>query len=411
AQKMEAIGQLAGGVAHDFNNLLTGIIGYSDLLMKKLGPDHPLLKQAGQIKKAGDQAAVLTGQLLAFSRKQVLQPQVVDLNEIVTGIDEMLRRSVGDNITLVTSLSPALGKTKADPSQIEQVILNLVSNACDAMPDGGTLTIATENIERKQANGYPGSETIAKRHVMLTVSDTGCGMDRGTLAHIFEPFFTTKEVGKGTGLGLASVYGVVQQSGGHIQVSSESGRGTKFQIYLSQVDKTLPSPKPDAIQPVPSGGWETILLVEDSDPVRELLFQCLQDEGYTVLAASQSAEAIQIAEKKQQKIDMLLTDVIMPGMSGPDLAQIILKDHKDIKVLYLSGYSDHPLVLQGTSKPKISFLAKPFTLEALLHKVREVFDASKSRPPERNSPAKVKAKTTQSPKPAKATRGRPKSKS
>ncbi|MCH7978144.1 MAG: PAS domain S-box protein, partial [Acidobacteria bacterium] len=422
AQKMEAIGQLAGGVAHDFNNLLTGIIGYSDVLLKKLGPGHPLLKQAGQIKKAGDQAAVLTGQLLAFSRKQVLQPQVVDLNEIVAGMDEMLRRLVGDNITLVTSLRPALGKTTADPGQIEQVILNLVSNARDAMPKGGTLTIATENIERKQATGYPGPETKAGRHVMLTVTDTGSGMDGETLAHVFEPFFTTKEKGKGTGLGLASVYGIVRQSGGHIQVSSELGRGTKFQIYLSRVDedKTLPAPKPDSVQPVPSGGWETILLVEDSDQVRELVCQCLQDEGYTVLAASKSAEAVQIAAKGKQKIGMLLTDVIMPGMSGPDLAQIILKDHKDIKVLYLSGYSDHPLVRQGISKPNISFLAKPFTLEALLHKVREVFDVSKSRPSQRKSPAKVKAKSTRSAKltkasrtakPAKAKRGRPKTKS
>ena len=235
-------------------------------------------------------------------------------------------------------------------------------------------------------------------------------------------FFTTKEKGKGTGLGLASVYGIVRQSGGHIQVSSELGRGTKFQIYLSRVDedKTLPAPKPDSVQPVPSGGWETILLVEDSDQVRELVCQCLQDEGYTVLAASKSAEAVQIAAKGKQKIGMLLTDVIMPGMSGPDLAQIILKDHKDIKVLYLSGYSDHPLVRQGISKPNISFLAKPFTLEALLHKVREVFDVSKSRPSQRKSPAKVKAKSTRSAKltkasrtakPAKAKRGRPKTKS
>ena len=210
-------------------------------------------------------------------------------------------------------------------------------------------------------------------------------MDEETLAHVFEPFFTTKEKGKGTGLGLASVYGVVQQSGGHIQVSSEFGRGTKFQIYLSQVDKTLPSPKPDAIQPVPSGGWETILLVEDSDPVRELVCQCLQDEGYTVLEASKSAEAVQITEKKQQKVDMLLTDVIMPGMSGPDLAQIILKDHKDIKVLYLSGYSDHLLVLQGTSKPNISFLAKPFNPEILMRKVREVLNAPKGKRWQRES--------------------------
>ncbi len=402
AQKMEAIGQLAGGVAHDFNNLLTGIIGYSDLLMKKLGPDHPFLKQAGQIKKAGDQAAVLTGQLLAFSRKQVLQPQVVDLNHIVTEMDEMLRRLLGEDITLVTALSPALGKTKADPSQIEQVILNLVSNARDAMPEGGTLTIATKNIERKQTNGHPGPKTKARRHVMLTVSDTGRGMDGETLEHIFEPFFTTKEKGKGTGLGLASVYGVVQQSGGHIQVSSTPGQGTKFQIYLSQVDIAASTPKPDAVQPVPSGGRETILLVEDSDQVRELVCQCLQDEGYTVLAASISAEAVQITKEGKQKIDMLLTDVIMPGMSGPDLAQLLTKNRKDLKVLFLSGFSDHPLVQQGISKPNISFLAKPFTLEALLHKVREVFDASKSRPAQKTSPAKTKS--TRLPKPAKAAK-------
>ena len=290
-----------------------------------------------------------------------------------------------------------MGKTKADPGQIEQIILNLVSNARDAMPEGGTLTIATENAERKQANGHPGPGNKARRHVMLTVSDTGSGMDGETLAHVFEPFFTTKEKGKGTGLGLASVYGVVQQSGGHIQVSSTPDRGTKFQIYLSQVDNTLLTPQPDVVQPAPSGGQETILLVEDSDQVRELVCQCLQDGSYTVLAASKSAGAVQIAEKRKQKIDMLLTDVVMPGMSGPDLAQLLTKDHKELKVLFLSGYSDHPLDQQGVCNPNISFLAKPFTREALLHKVREIFNASKSRPSQKKFPAKASPSGRQSP--------------
>ncbi len=295
AQKMEAIGQLAGGVAHDFNNLLTGIIGYSDLLREELGRSHPLDKMVQGIRESGEQAASLTNQLLAFSRKQVLQLKVIDLNEIVTGMEDMLYRMIGEDIELVTNLDPELGQTKVDPDQIKQIILNLATNARDAMPEGGSFTLATENKEIEEGDVERQMGATVDHYVVLSVSDTGSGMDEEKLAHAFEPFFTTKEVGKGTGLGLASVYGIVKQSGGYIQVSSDPGIGTKFQIYFPRVSRTIPEHIPPAEIQEPPRGTETILLVEDAIQVRQMISSILKKNGYTVLGASNGAEALQIA--------------------------------------------------------------------------------------------------------------------
>ncbi|MCZ6491298.1 MAG: response regulator, partial [Acidobacteria bacterium] len=378
-QKMKAIGTLAGGVAHEFNNLLTSILGYSELLLKKRRGDPFLSKQIAEIKKAGEQAASLASQLLAFSRKQVLQPQVLDLNEIVTEMKETLRGLLGEDIMIMTALSPELGRTKADATQMRQMILSLASNARSAMPRGGKFILATENAELSEAelseddeSGIAGAPAV--RHVLLTVSDTGTGMNADILSHVFEPFFTTKEVGKGTGLGLATVYGIVQQSGGRIRVSSEPGRGTKFQIYLPRVDKPVSQPKRAATRRRRAGGAKTVLLVEDTIQVRQMVRLFLQRAGYTVLEASDGAEALQIAQQSRQPIHMLLTDVIMPEMNGPDLAARLTEDLTEIKVLYMSGYSNHPVVQESVLKAGASFIAKPFTPDTLLQKVREVFD-------------------------------------
>ena len=375
-QKMEAVGTLAGGVAHEFNNLLTGILGYSELLLKKRGGDPFLSKQIAEIKKAGEQAASLTSQLLAFSRKQVLQPRVLDLNEIVTEMKETLRGLMGEDIVIMTSLSPDLGRTKADAAQIKQIILNLASNARSAMPRGGKFILATENAELSEDDESGIASAPAARHVLLTVSDTGAGMDAETLSHVFEPFFTTKEVGKGTGLGLATVYGIVKQSGGRIKVSSELGRGTKFQIYLPRVDKAVSPPKRATARKQRSGSAKTVLLVEDAIQVRRMVCLFLQRAGYTVLEASNGVEALQVAQQSRQPIHMLLTDVIMPEMNGPDLAARLTEDLTDIKVLYMSGYSNHPVVQESVLKSGAFFIAKPFAPDALLQKVLDVFDTS-----------------------------------
>ncbi len=377
AQKMEAIGQLAGGVAHDFNNLLTGIIGYSDLLREELGRSHPLDKMVQGIRESGEQAASLTNQLLAFSRKQVLQLKVIDLNEIVTGMEDMLYRMIGEDIELVTNLDPELGQTKVDPDQIKQIILNLATNARDAMPEGGSFTLATENKEIEEGDVERQLGATVDHYVVLSVSDTGSGMDEEKLAHAFEPFFTTKEVGKGTGLGLASVYGIVKQSGGYIQVSSDPGIGTKFQIYFPRVSRTIPEHIPPAEIQEPPRGTETILLVEDAIQVRQMISSILKKNGYTVLGASNGAEALQIAKKSKQPIRLLLSDMVMPGMSGPELAEQLTVHRKDMEVLFISGYAAHPLVQNRLTAKNRNFLSKPFKPETLLRKVRELLDAQK----------------------------------
>jgi PAS domain S-box-containing protein len=375
SQKMEAIGRLAGGVAHDFNNLLTVINGYSELLLyRHLEGTSPLRRYIEEIRKAGERAASLTGQLLAFSRKQVLQPQIIDLNTVVADMDKLLRRLIGEDIDLVTAPGAESGSVKADPGQIEQVIMNLVVNARDAMPHGGNLTVGTANVtlDETHTRGIVGLEPGP--HVVLMVKDTGSGMDPEVMSHIFEPFFTTKEKQKGTGLGLATVYGIVTQSGGYIDVSSKIGAGTTFKVYLPQVDQQVELSKPEQSTEAPHG-QETILLVEDEDLVRDLTRTVLLEHGYRVLEASGGSQALSISEEYQSSIDLLATDVVMPHMSGRELAERLLLLRPNIKILYMSGYTDDTIVHHGLADPSITFLQKPFTPAELAHKVREVLDS------------------------------------
>jgi PAS domain S-box-containing protein len=372
AQKMEAVGQLAGGIAHDFNNLLGVIIGWSEVFEERLDQNDPLRPKAEQIKKAGQRAAALTRQLLAFSRKQVLEPRVLDLNAVVADTLKMLQRLIGENIELIAIPAPDLGRVKADQGQIEQVILNLAINARDAMPQGGklTITIANEEMDDISIRQHPGA--VPGSYVMLSVSDTGCGMDHETQAHIFEPFFTTKELGKGTGLGLSTVYGIMKQSGGYISVYSELGRGTTFKSYLPRIEQSVPQGTPGRNTKDLVRGWETILLVEDAQPLRELARELLETNGYTVLEAANGADAIQVAEKYGKPIHLLLTDVVMPGMDGSKLAERMGDSYPGIKVLYMSGYTDDAIVHHGVLDSGITLLQKPFTRESLTRKVREV---------------------------------------
>ncbi len=378
SHKLEAMGRLAGGIAHDFNNLLTAIIGYSDLALRRLHDNDPLRRNIDEIKKASNRAASLTHQLLAFSRKQVLQPKVLDLNEVVANMDAMLRRVIGEDIDLVTVLEPQLGHVRADPGQIEQVIMNLVINSRDAMPRGGKLTIKTGNVELDQAYSRSHASVRTGPYVMLAVSDTGTGMDPETQAHIFEPFFTTKEQGKGTGLGLATVYGIVKQSGGNIWVYSEVGRGTTFKIYLPPVAETVQSLKPAGTLAEPERGWETVLLVEDEGAVRNLIHGVLEMNGYTVLQADSGIEAIRICEEYEGPIHLLITDVVMPQMGGRDLAERLEASHPEMRVLYMSGYTDDAIVHHGVLDEGVAFLEKPFTPDSLARKAREVLDAGHS---------------------------------
>jgi PAS domain S-box-containing protein len=382
AQKMEAVGRLAGGIAHDFNNLLTAMQGYTSLLLADLGSDLPLDESWRQrthadlteIKLAADRAAALTHQLLAFSRRQVLRPQLLDLNGLVQGMGNMLRRLIGEDIELNPVLAPSLGSVMADPGQIEQVIMNLVVNARDAMPQGGRLTIETSNAELDEAyaRGHPGSQP--GMYVMLALSDTGTGMDEETRSHLFEPFFTTKEKGKGTGLGLATVYGIVKQSGGHIWPQSEPGQGTTFHIYLPRVEQeghiVEPVPEPNVLSP----GTETVLLVEDEEIVRELARRILERQGYTVLIAGHPEAALRISESHTGDIDLLVTDVVMPGMSGRDLADRLLLSRPKTKVLYVSGYTDDAIVQHGVLDPTVDLVQKPFKPNELAQRVRKVLD-------------------------------------
>ena len=376
SQKMEAVGQLAGGVAHDFNNLLTVITGYSDLMLRRLDNKSPIRSSLEEIKKAGERAASLTRQLLAFSRKQVLQPKMLQLNAIVADVDKMLRRLIGEDIDLLTLLEPSLGQIKADPGQIEQVILNLAVNARDAMPQGGKLTIETANVYLD--NQYARRHTAIQpgHYVMLAMSDTGCGIDAETQVRMFEPFFTTKEQGKGTGLGLSTVYGIVRQSGGHLWVYSEVGKGTTFKIYLPRIDgPTEGGEARDAPAELPLGR-ETVLLTEDEEQVRQMIRMILEMGGYRVLEASSGEEALTLYKQHEGQIDLIMTDVVMPGMSGRELAQSLETLHPGIKVLYMSGYTDDAIVRHGLLAQEIAFLQKPFTPDALMRKVREVLDAS-----------------------------------
>jgi PAS domain S-box-containing protein len=375
-QKMEAVGRLAGGIAHDFNNLLTIIISYCDLLLSCSVIDKKQQQNIREIQRAGEHAAALTSQLLAFSRKQVLQPKVLNLNEVVTDIGKMLRRLIGEDIELVTTLETGLGRVKADPGQIEQVIMNLVINARDAMPAGGKLLIQTANVCLDETFTRANLDVNPGQYVMLAVSDTGHGMDKKTLSHIFEPFYTTKQLGKGTGLGLATVYGVINQSGGHISVDSEINRGTTFKIYLPAVEDS-PERKQENI-PVkkrPQGVPETILIAEDQDEVLTLVGMILNDAGYKILEANHCDVASQICAAYPERIHLLLVDMVMPKMSGPELADRLMALHPEMKIIYMSGYTDDTINQYGVIKQGKAFLQKPFTPTDLLNKVREVLDA------------------------------------
>ncbi|HEY3205028.1 MAG TPA: response regulator [Thermoanaerobaculia bacterium] len=374
SQKMEAIGQLAGGVAHDFNNLLTAILGYAEFLATRLREDPAGLAEVEEIRKAGERAASLTRQLLAFSRRQVLEPKVLDLNAIVRGVEKMLNRLIEANVDLVATLDPSLSSVHADAGQIEQVIMNLVVNARDAMPRGGKLTIETANVELDEAYARQHAPTKPGHYVMLAVSDSGLGMDAETQSHIFEPFFTTKEQGKGTGLGLSTVYGIVQQSGGHIWVYSEPGRGTTFKVYLPRVEgtvETAESPPPA----VPVRATETILLVEDDEALRRLALKTLQGLGYTVLDAGCGSDALDIARRSSGPVDLILTDVVMPEMSAAELTARLRRIRPQARLLYMSGYTDEAIVRHDVLAPGTAFLQKPFTPASLARKVREVLTA------------------------------------
>jgi two-component system cell cycle sensor histidine kinase/response regulator CckA len=372
-QRMEAVGQLSGGIAHDFNNLLGVIIGYSEILEQRLPQNDPLRKECGQIKKAGQSAASLTRQLLAFSRQQVLELKVLDLNSIVLHVEKMLRRLIGEDIDLKATLGTGLGCIKADQSQIEQVIMNLAVNARDAMPQGGKLMIETANVDLDEEYARRHQPQKPGAYVLLTVADTGMGMDAETQSRIFEPFFTTKELGKGTGLGLSTVYGIVRQSGGHIWVYSEPGQGTTFKIYLPLIKQAAPLEKPVSGLAEPLRGTQTILLVEDEDPLRELTRSLLEGGGYTVLEAERPDKAIEIAVRHAGPIHLMLTDIIMPGMNGRVLAANLAAIRPEMKVIFISGYTGftHP----GLADSGVTFLAKPFTRESLLRKLREVLES------------------------------------
>ena len=374
SQKMEAVGRLAGGVAHDFNNLLTVIKGYTELMLSDLKPSDPLRPEMEEVQKAADRAAALTRQLLAFSRRQVLAPKVVNLNYLVEDMNKLLRRLLGEDIELAIKLADHLGCVKADPGQIEQVIMNLAVNARDAMPKGGKLTLETANLELDE--GYSREHVMVKPgpYVMLAIADTGSGMDAETLAHVFEPFFTTKEQGKGTGLGLSTVYGIVKQSDGYIWPYSEPGIGTTFKIYLPLVDEMAEREQARAQLSPGLGGQETILLVEDEEGVRGLTRQLLQRHGYTVLEAEHGQDALMLCERFSGPIHLLLSDVVLAQMSGRELVERLGPLRPEMKVLYMSGYSDEAIIHHGVLKPGTAFLQKPFTTESLMRKVREVID-------------------------------------
>jgi two-component system, cell cycle sensor histidine kinase and response regulator CckA len=381
AVKMEAVGRLSGGIAHDFNNLLGVIIGYAQVLKRKLKSGEDLFEYAEEIEKAGQRAASLTRQLLAFSRQQVLAPAILNLNALISDMGKMIHRLIGEDIELVMKLDPSIGSVKADHGQIEQVVMNLAVNARDAMPEGGKLALETTTATFDQAyiRQHPGSKVGSQ--VMFSVSDTGMGMSAETLVHIFEPFFTTKELGKGTGLGLATVYGVVKQSGGYVCVESEIGHGSSFKVYLPLIEEPVLAEEAAAPASESFRGSETVLVVEDAEALRKLSVTLLEEHGYQVLSAANGAEALELAQKDTRSIDLLLTDVIMPGLGGHDLAQRLEALRPGLKVLYMSGYTDSSIAQHGVLEAGISLLHKPFTEEDLVRKIREVLDAEKRSAP------------------------------
>ena len=374
AQKMEAVGRLAGGVAHDFNNLLTAITGYGEIILMELRRDDPLRLNAEEILRAADRATSLTQQLLAFSRKQILKPRGINLNDTLTDMQDMLQRLIGEDIEMILDLEPELGTVTADPNQIEQIVMNLAVNARDVMPQGGRIILETGNVFLNEAYTRGHLEVAPGSYVMLAVSDNGLGMDEETQNHIFEPFFTTKERGKGTGLGLATVYGIVKQSGGHIWVYSEEGLGTTFKIYLPRVDAAV-----EAVQVEESAelllGEETILVVEDEDVLRALICRALKKFGYQTLAARHGGEALLICEEAAEPIHLMLVDVVLPQMSGPGIAARLVHLQPEMKVLFMSGYTESAIVHHGLLDQRVPFLQKPFRPVTLVRKVREVLDA------------------------------------
>ncbi len=373
AQKMEAVGRLAGGVAHDFNNMLTIISGYGRMLLDELGDQDPRREFAQEVLKAADRAAALTAQLLAFSRRQIMQPRVVEVNALIGSAEKMLRRLIGEDIEVLLALAPDAGGIRADPGYVEQALFNLAVNSRDAMPKGGRITLETCRVYLDEAYARAHAGVKPGEYVMIAVSDTGAGMDAETRSHIFEPFFTTKEKGKGTGLGLATVYGIVKQSGGDIWVYSEPGKGTTFKLYFPRVGDNAEELRP-LPEPGRGAGTETILVVEDEPSLCELVATMLTARGYHVLKAGDPEEAARVAARHQGPIAMLLTDVVLPQMSGKELADLLVKSRPELKVLFVSGYTENTVVHHGVLEPGFEFLAKPFTDEALARKVRQILD-------------------------------------
>jgi two-component system cell cycle sensor histidine kinase/response regulator CckA len=380
AHKMEAIGRLAGGIAHDFNNLLVVIGGYADLVLHSLGPDHPVRQDVAEIQAAARSAAALTRQLLAFSRRQILQPQVLDLNHVLRRVESLLRRVIGEDITLVMTLAARLRRVHTDPGQVEQIIMNLAVNARDAMPNGGVLTIETANVDLDAGFVDHHRGSAIGPHVMIAASDTGSGMDAETLPHVFEPFFTTKPVGRGTGLGLSTVYGIVKQSHGSIWVDSEVGYGSTFKIYLPAI-LTEAEPRIDAPSAASRArGTETILVIEDDSQVRRFIVETLTRDGYGVHAAASGGDALVFANDEKRVVDVVLTDVVLTGLSGREIAQLVVAKRPNVRVIYMSGYTDDAIVHHGVLDKGLTFLQKPFSAQELLTRIREVLDSNTPPP-------------------------------
>jgi two-component system cell cycle sensor histidine kinase/response regulator CckA len=373
AQKMEAVGRLAGGVAHDFNNLLTAILGYCELLLADMTPEDPVHQDLTEIQKAGARASDLTRQLLAFSRKQIIEPKLLDLSAIVSDLQGMLGRLIGADVNVVFVLAPDLARVKADRGQVQQIVMNLAINARDAMPRGGTLTIETANVELDDYHAKTHIDSKPGSYVVLKVVDTGTGMNAEVRARLFEPFFTTKEPGKGTGLGLATVHGIAKQSGGMVEVESEIGEGTTFSVYFPRAEALETVPEAPTRVSRPHAGGQTVLVVDDDEALRTLTKRLLTRHGYTVLLAANASDALRVVETNPS-INVLLTDVVMPGASGPELTQQLIEQRPMLNVIYMSGYTEDAIVRHGVLKPGIVFLNKPFTSQTLLAKIREVLE-------------------------------------